>query len=327
MKNYFYIFVIAFFLFSSCGKRLINFNSNFPPLKEIPEEVQTILLIDRTATEEKEGNLIEGILTGDKFSKREENKQNTLMGVEEQLRNFERFTVIRATEVMIGGTSDKTLELPMTHDELDELCKKYNVDAVLALESYDTDFIVTRGRATSGGFYAQGVSRIHTGFRFYSCNLEDLYDEHTVTHTMRWRKGGNSILDAIGAMIDKNEADRAISYEAGRIYGTRISPSVVRVQRRYYRKGHSDVKYAARLMESNDWSRALNALHKFINEDHRRRHKGFAAHNLAVVYEILGDYYEAKHWATEAWAKYRNKESKNYSSQLDRMIVRKGGVD
>lgn len=322
-KSFLLFFILVSLLLGSCsGKRLIYFNSDMPPLKEIPEEIQTVLLIDRTATEPKEGNIVEGIFDGNAFSKREQNKQNTLMGLEEQLRNFERFSVIRANEVMIGGTEDKVMEPPMDKSELEDLCRKYSVDGVIVLESYDTDFMVTRGRANSGGFYAEGVSRIHTGFRFYSCNLEELYDEHTVTHTMRWRRGGRTILDAIASVIDKNEADKAISYEAGMMYGTRISPSVIRIRRRYYRKGHQDVKYAARLMESNDWTRALDALHKFLNEDHRRRHMGFAAHNLAVVYEILGNYNQAKFWAGEAWAKYRNKESRDYSFALDQMTMR-----
>lgn len=318
--------LLLLFLLSvySCRTRYMNFNTTIPPFKEIPEEVQSILLIDRTATEEKEGTLVEGILNGDQFSKREENKQNTLMGLEEQLRNFERFTVVRATEVIIGGSEDKVMDPPMNKVRLEDLCRKYNVDGVIALESYDTEFRVTRGRASGGGFFAEGISRIHTGFRFYSCNLEELYDEHTVTHTMRWRRGGATILDAVAAVVDKNEADRSISYEAGRLYGTRISPSIVRVRQIYYRRGSQDVKYTGRLIESNDWTRALDACHKFLGEDHRRRHKGFVAHNMAVVYEILGDYQQAKYWASEAWAKYRNNDSRNYAALLDQLIRERG---
>lgn len=48
--------------------------------------------------------------------------------------------------------------------------------------------------------------------------------------------------------------------------------------------------------------------------------RGYAAHNLAVVYEILGDFEKAREWAEKAWAQYGNKESKDYAYQLNQRI-------
>jgi hypothetical protein len=45
-----------------------------------------------------------------------------------------------------------------------------------------------------------------------------------------------------------------------------------------------------------------------------------AAHNLAVVYEILRDLETARDWAQKAWAQYENRDSKDYAYQLNRRI-------
>jgi len=80
-----------------------------------------------------------------------------------------------------------------------------------------------------------------------------------------------------------------------------------------------NIKIGARMMEVNNWDEAIVYLSEAVNTG-KRKTKGRAAHNLAVVYEILGDLETAKLWAQDAWAKYRNKGSKNYSFILGNRI-------
>lgn len=304
-----------------CRSRYMNFNVPVPPVKEVHPEIKTVVLLDRTAAKDKKGNLVEGILTGEGFDQDEKNKQHCLRGTEEQLKNSGRFNVIRATEILEGSKNGEVMSPPLSFDEVQRICKEYGADALVVMELYDSDFIITHGMKPTQGFsfYAEGVAKIDAGFRIYDGIYKDLIDEHTITHSMRWNTGGNSIQDALTSLLNKNEAIKRISYEAGRMYASRLSPSFIRVRSEYYRRGSHEVKYGARLIEVNDWDKAKEVLMKVVESpDQSRKNKGFACHNLAVIYEITNDIAKAKEWAGRAWGEYRNKGSRDYMNLLNR---------
>ena len=135
---------------------------------------------------------------------------------------------------------------------------------------------------------------------------------YTIT---RWRSA------AVGALMNKNAAIQEASFAAGIVYGERITPSWIRIDRDYFRKSKGDPYMAegARMMEVNDWDSAIEALETAVETGHPKT-KGRAAHNLAVVYEILGNLDEAKRWASDAWGRYGNKKSRDYGYHLTRRI-------
>ena len=73
------------------------------------------------------------------------------------------------------------------------------------------------------------------------------------------------------------------------------------------------------MMQLNDWDKAIEALSNAL-ETASRKDKGRAAHNLAVVYEILGDLDRAKEYTTLAWGRYKEKKSRDYGYILTRRI-------
>lgn len=304
-----------------CRNRYMNFNVPVAPIKAVNPEIKTVVLLDRTAATDKKGNLVEGILTGEGFDQDEKNKQRCLLGAEEQLRNSGRFNVIRATEILEGSKNGEVMSKPLSFEQVQKICEEYGADALVAMELYDSDFVITHGMKPTQGFafYAEGIAKIDVGFRFYDGKYKDLLDEHTLTHSMRWNTGGNSIQDALASLLNKNEAVKRISYEGGRMYALRLTPSFVRVRSEYYRRGSDKVKYGARLIEVNDWEQAKKVLMEVVESpDQSRRNKGFAAHNLAVIYEINDDIAKAKEWAGRAWGEFRNKGSRDYRNILNR---------
>lgn len=321
MKRFYFLSALVI-LFSGCGTSNIYFDIPAAPIKSIHPGINSILLVDRTADTNRSGSLIEGILTGEGFDQDQKNKQNALLGTEEQLRNSGRFNVIRATEILKGSKNGEVMSPPLNFEEVQALCAKYKVDAVLAMELYDSDFIITHGMKTAGGlsFYAEGVSKIDIGFRMYDGLENNLLDEYSFTHSMKWNTGGNSIQDAVGALLSKNEATKRISYDAGVLYAKRLTPTFIRIQREYYNKGAKDLEYGARMMEANNWEKAKEILIEVEKNSPKWKDKGKAAHNMAVINEILGNLEKAKEWASLAWGKYEAKASEDYGYQLTRRI-------
>ena len=192
------------------------------------------------------------------------------------------------------------------------------------METYDSDFIITHGtRLGDQGIriFAKGVASVNCGFRMYDPESKSLVDEFKFSHKEHWEVGGNTIEAAINTLLNKNKAIQKASYQAGVVYAERIIPSWYRVHRDYYNKskGDWDLEQGARMMEANDWDRAIEALERAVQNGHPKT-KGRAAHNLAIVYEILGDFETAKKWASDAWGLYGEKRSRNYSYILGQRI-------
>jgi hypothetical protein len=236
-------------------------------------------------------------------------------GVHSIMVNSATLSFIRTPEVLKGGSSmSAAFPAGLDWEIISGLCRKYNVDAIMAIEIFDSDFIIIPG----------GVQTItvKAGIRMYDPVSQSIIDQYVFSHRMEMVRSINSLEAAIGTLQDKNAAIRQVSYDAGVIYGRRISPSWIRVSRTYYRKSKGDDNLAegARMMEVNDWDAAESALLKAVETGKKRKTRGRAAHNLAVVYEIQGDLDEAKAWAQTAWGRYKNKDSRDYLYEINRRI-------
>lgn len=332
MKRYISILLLVF-IFILCTSSTISFNVMVPAPIGLPQNIKTIALVDRTVPENKKTNIIEGVLTGEGAGQDKDAAQIAIDGAFSVMQNTQRFQVIRTTERLKGSDIGKNFPDPLPWTTIIALCKKYNVDAIISLESFDSDFIVTsalKPGSVSGGDgksipipvpTAKGVATVNLGFRIYDPYSKSIIDEYRFSHHKDWESQGNSLEGVVKTLIGKNEAVKEVSYNSGVIYAKRITPGWYRVSRTYYRKckHNRDLAEGARMMEINDWPNAISALEKAI-QNGKRKVKGRASHNLAVVYEILGNFDNAKKYAQDAYARYRNKPSKDYLYDLNRRI-------
>jgi len=292
----------------------MNFNVIIPAVIDVPDHIKVAAMIDRTVVEDDVLDVIEGGLTGELIGEDKLATQILMDGVHAMLENAATVSLKRTTEVYPGGSPfSAAFPEPLSWMEIEALCDKYQVDAIVAIEKFDTDFLLMPG--------ANQVATVKAGIRLYDPASKSIIDQYEYSHKESWNTGRLTLESAIDGLISKSAAIREASYEAGIEYGRRLSPSWYRVSRKYYRKSKGDDVFAegARMMEVNDWEAAKDALLHAVDTGHRKT-KGKAAHNLAVVYEIEGNLEEAKFWAQAAWGKYRNKKSKDYLYDLNRRI-------
>jgi hypothetical protein len=334
----FLIPVVIFFL--KCSNPTIRFNALYPAQIDIPTDIQSIAVIDRTVPENKLLNVLEGGITGEGIGQDKLASQITLDAVSRVLQNSSRFRTIRTNESLIGSKSGSTLPDPLPWTTVQQLASKYDVDVVLSLETFDTDFVVTDGSrqveqkdgegnvAKVTQYFAQGVATINLGFRLYDPVEKSIIDQFHFSENRDWEGTGNTVNDAVKQLIARDEAVKEVSERAGRLYGERITPTWYKITRTYYKKAKDNpaLEEGARWMESNNWDEALHALQRALSMGEQKS-RGYAAHNLAIVYEILGDFETAKEWAQKAWAQYENKGSREYAYQLNQRIRNKQRLD
>jgi hypothetical protein len=316
--------VVISILITGCGASTMSFNSMVPAPLTVSPTIETIVIVDRAMPDPEkpqQGILAEGAATRDRAA-----RQHVLDGLRESMGNTTRFSVVRATEEYIGSTTGTEFPEPVSPAVIKLLAGRYNADAVVALETYNSDFIPTGGTLTEGmllpNLSAQGIASVQCGFRMYTSTEGIPIDEFRFVHRMDWKAGGNIISGTLNALAVRSEAINSASLSAGIMYGQRITPGWIRISRDYFRKGggNQDLAEGARMMQLNDWNRAIASLTR-ATETGKRKARGRAAHNLAVVHEILGNLEEAKEWTTVAWGRYREKKSRNYGNILTRRII------
>ncbi|KPK87687.1 MAG: hypothetical protein AMS27_01770 [Bacteroides sp. SM23_62_1] len=322
-KNIRYIVIFIAIFFISIGAD-ITFRIMLPAIVQVPKNIKTVAIIDRSLPDDEIRNRIEAGLTLEGIGQDKLGTQTTLDGLNDMLQNSVKFKVIRTNEAMVGqDLLSAAFPEPIPWTTIEEMCQKYGAEGIISLEKYDSDFIITGGKIgmPGEGLAARGVATVNIGFRFYDLASRSIIDENLFTHRMNWDAGGGTILETVGSVIGRNDVIRKVSYDAGYMYGQRISPSWYYVTRHYYRrcKRDPDLAEGARMMEANDWDHAIEALNAALENGHRKV-KGRAAHNLAVVYEILGDLEQAREYARMAWGRYKCRKSRDYGFILNERI-------
>jgi hypothetical protein len=324
-------FLFLFIIFGACT-RTVYVPVLRPAVVDVGQHIKSIAIVDRTTPEKPAARAIESVLTGSLPGLDREAAQRSIDGLYRTLQNSSRYNIIRTADRLTSPALRGNWPPPLSWSEVESLSAKYQSDAILVLESFDSDFIVTNGtrsvKSTKDGeevarreFYAEGLARVKLGFRLYDLQNMAIADEFMFNHNARWEASGNALQIVMGRLIDHRQAVNDAGFQSGAIYAERISQSWIRVNRDFFTKGrfNPDFKIGARRATVNDWSGAMEAWHRSV-QSRNRKTAGRSAYNLALMYEIEGDLYTAREWAQRAFTDYRLKKARKYVSALERRI-------
>jgi hypothetical protein len=297
-------------LFLLLGAPSIYFDIMVPAAVNLPQNIESIAIIDRSHSENEVVNALEKGLMSAISGKADRLSKHCIDGVFDQLGAQKRYSPVITGIVEKRKGSSVDFPEPMHWIEVNRICREHRVDALLSLEIFSRQYI-------------SNAAEVKVGFRLYDPSARTIIDEFQFFHGIGKShppSEGDPGLLVLNALNDDDAMKRA-GYTAGTIYGKRVSPFWIRAKRDYYKRSRRDPKMAegARMMEVNNWEAAIAAFQLAIEHGHRKT-KGRASHNLAIVYEILGDLDKAYTIAGDAWGKYRNRASKDYSALLQRRI-------
>ncbi len=321
----FVLVIVGFVLLSSMA--WVKLTLVRPALIALPEYIKSIAVIDRTLQDESAENKFEQTITGEFFKQDEQAVRQTIEGIIDVCSEYNLYTVARTSERYIGDGTKTTFPSALNWQKVSELCDKHQVDAILAIEIFDSDFLVTNpvnvvrqiteGKVIPGhGYHINGIAVINFGVRLYDPASKKILDEYQVSHRINFGGSGSTALDVANQVLDKTEAINRTSYQSGRIYGERITPSYYTVTREFYNKPkrNNDLSSGVRNSEVADWNGAIESWTKALNS--KRKIAGRAAFNIAVAYEVLGELEKAKEWASKSYTEYREKRGNDYYRML-----------
>jgi Family of unknown function (DUF6340) len=333
MKNSIYILFSLFLLaFISCKTSSLSVEVLKPAEITIPGPIKTLAVVNRSLPSEdhRAVNILEGVLTGEGIYVDREASQRTIAGVANKLNSSPRFRITVPDGINLKGTGTSIFPEPLSWTKIEEICKTYSADAVVALETFDsnvsTDFKKEdRKRKENERTITYKVHiatldiGIDAGWRIYYPNEKRIVDQNTFMDHKYWEGEGKNDDDAASKLPNPREAIKEAGFYAGNQYAYRISPMYVWVSRKYYKKGPLDFENAKLNVKANDWEGAKEIWTKYINDPDQKL-AGYANYNMALYYEIQGDLEKAKEWAQKSYTKYYHKPAYQYLNQLKQRI-------
>lgn len=298
-----------------------------PAQVSIPNHIQKVAVVNRTkpSKENKAMNIIEGVLTGEGIYADREGAEDCLLGLKESLTRTDRFSVYQPAGIDLKGTGTGVLAPPLTWEDVEKICTENSVDAVIALEAFDSDSRIEMASGPVNTKDAKGNPititehranmrmDVTTGWRVYDPKNRRIVDEFRSIDNQGFNaKGANPDAARAGLPI-KRDAIKRTGFYAGKQYGNRISPSWTTISRGYYSKMNSNFKLARKKVQYRDWDGAAEIWKKeSLNAD--RKTAGMACYNMAVAAEVQGNLELAYEWANKSYKEFGNFKGATYAS-------------
>lgn len=338
------IFFVTLILFSGCMKS-VSISTMRPAEINVPNSIQSIVMVDRSLQQRQTLGIIEGVLSGEGINEDRDGVMALFSSLQNNLRSSPRYEVKLASEKLKANSILGSFPDPLDWREVNNLTRKYGVDALLAVELFDTNFIVTNGKRkktrkvkNADGkeieeefteFFAEGVGSARIGIRLYYPEERAIIDQDVYTQNRTWEATGTSIRDAVASLVQKSQATKYLGSAIGGTYAGKIAPMPVYLSRSYYAKPKKNVYMSkgARQAEVNQWEEAISSWKMGINNSSDGKLMGRMAYNIALGYEVIGDLYAAQEWAGKAYVDYGEKKGQAYAAQLRNRVINEEILD
>jgi hypothetical protein len=331
MKRTLFVFTGILAIIILSGSAWVKLTLVRPSEISLPDNLKSIAIIDRTVQEENTKNKIEQVITGEAFHQDEQALFRVAEGFVEACSGTKRFVTVKTAERYKSNGTKTTFPTPLEWDVVSEICAKHQTDVLLSIEIFDTDFILTNSPvkidtkndegkvSTRLEFRANAVAVINFGIRLYDAANRVIVDEYQTAHRLNFDAQATTLQAAMNQLLDKTEGINQVSYDAGFIYGQRISPTYYQVTRYFFDKPKKELGAGVRYSEVADWNNAIKAWMKVVDKGDRKD-AGRAAYNIAVAYEVLGDLELAKEWAAKSHTEFEEKDADDYYKMLTARI-------
>ena len=327
--------LLSVLLFGACSTtNIVTMTVVDPAPVTLPASIKKVGIINRSNAIDKNNliNKIDQVLSGETKNLDKDGAKECISGMQNELLSNKRFDEIKVLDQLdLRGPGMGIMPAPLSQDDVNKICRANDVDALFALESYDTNSKITTTSAPVnintplGGipaieFTATMRTEIKTGWRIYDPMASGIVDEYRFSdHLTFTGRGINPIIAAAG-LIERKEAVNQVSNKAGHAYALRIVPFSVRVARDYYVRGTDNFEIATRKARTGNWDEAAELWKKeTTNSDPKIA--GRAYYNMAIINEIHGNLDLAVDWAQKSYENYNNPLALRYVNILkDRQV-------
>lgn len=325
-------FVFIIFVFYSCSSlRNIGIEVAVQPDYPVAEDIQSLALLNRSMTSRFANNKVdtlEKILIRNKMLMdsifQDSIAADTVIRVAARaLYESGRFDVVIPKERNIVRTDYNDKLNPLDISFVNELCKDFNVDAVLVLETF-LERLETK-------YYLHTNEGIEYETKEYSASTDisyfsdwRLYRPEGTKPVVRFQAGDSIFWKAVSFSLEDlySQMPRTKSALIGGGIATGlkmagyISPKWVSQTRYYYLTGKKEIDAAVPLIQNNKWEEAAAIWSKYADVSSKTT-RGKVEFNLALAAEMNGDVDLAIQWGLKSFKTRYTKAIEVYLKKLD----------
>ena len=126
---------------SSCSTSSVVVNIQRPADITISQDIQNVILVNRSRPSKNNlaSNIVEGIVTGEGIGSDRKGAEYCITGLSNMLLNSERYNIKNIDGIELKGTGTSAFPIPLDWNEVKSICGSYDSDALLVLETFDSD--------------------------------------------------------------------------------------------------------------------------------------------------------------------------------------------
>jgi len=299
---------------------------NYPtaPIAYLPDDVNSIAAVNRSLTreEDRDEKIMEAIVTTEVAGYDRLASDECIKGVYDAILVLENTELIIPKTVRMYGTGTRKLPELLDWDLVAEICKSEGADALLVLETFDSNTDLLASTATT-----QAAAILSTGspapilpgqIKMNVACYWRLYDPKTKQIIDQYQHNAYRTFDTQRGIIPPHALPET-AYESGRAYIERFLPGYYVVKRDLYKRTSGSAKHqfmaGYRRAEVANWEGAIEIWSE-LSEHGKRKTAGRACLNIAVANEVLGDTENALEWAKRSYEFYDDKLGRDYSKIL-----------
>lgn len=328
-----FVMLAASLFVAGCATQSVYMDVLVPAQINVPQEVKSLAVMNRSlpSKDNLAMNILEGFITGESIFGDRESSDHCVKGFTAKINDGPRFKAVLIEGHNYKGTGTREWPIPLTWLQVQGLCQQYGVDAIVVLETFDTNtglrkWEETKKRRKDGRdivykeYNNELVVNAYSGWRIYFPQTKRIIDQNSYMDEKFWRTKGETPDASARKLPNKRRALNEGGAFSGFQYAVRISPSWVKVQRQYYVKGHKYFETAKPMVKRSNWEQAVS-FWKPLTENPDDKIAGRACYNMALAAEMDGNLSLALEWAERAWKKHGEKKARAYINILNTRII------
>ncbi|MCW3787074.1 DUF6340 family protein [Plebeiibacterium sediminum] len=319
-----YLFVLLFlpFLISCSTYEQLSIDVLMPAKYTFQPEIKSIVLVDNArAYREKNTHKIavpSGAYSIDTIWK-DDFPDIFLYGLKYELdqRNFFDSVYVHEISLRRSGLSDTTF---LTWSMVNELCKKYDAQAVVSIDDYIYQTNIKVEDLYDGNMYGYLDASSSVLYRGYNNLNKSLIFSKVSSDTISWSVYGNGLSYVAQNLPNLRQGLADLANYMGDKAVNDIAPFWETEKRILYSSGNFYFMQAAEHVRNDNWGEAIK-LWKYVFDNSKKLIKSRAAYNLALASEVEGDYKSASYWIKEGLDIVSELSSGHAKAEKKRLIL------
>jgi hypothetical protein len=324
-KGMLFVFVLSA-LYSCVSLKKIGIQVSVLPEYPIAEDIQSIVVLNRSMTNKftnvKSDTLINNKLSMDSVFKDSSATDTAIQVATKALFESGRFDVVIPKERNVVRNDSEEIANPLNANYISEMCRDFNVDAVLVLESF-SELLKTKYywlNYEDQEWYTSTTDLSYLSeWRLYRSNDLKPVIRFQVGDSIYWRAEGPSLKLTVEQMPKIKDALIGGGIASGLKIAEYIGPHWIDQTRYYFSTGKPEIDAAIPLIQNNKWEDAAAIWSKFTTVGSKTI-KSKVEYNLALAAEMSGDLDLATEWGLKSFKTRYTKVSEDYIKLLDNKI-------